>query len=364
MADVLARGAARKLLLNNATFNVATTGSDATGNGTAASPWATIQFAVNQIAQNYDLGSGSFHVILQVGDGTYAGGILCPPYDGIDSGSVWGTDGNTLSVPGIEIRGNLTTPANVVIQVDGNATFNPLFPRGDSLVGGGIMAYGPGAVWGIRGVKFTKINGNVTSCICASAHSQMTFDQIEFAANANGYFLYANQHGLINDYQKWTISGAAATAIWLQICEYNIGANLTITGTPAFTAFIRTRKSSVVFFSPASVTGTCTGPKAICQFGGAITMFGTTVATMPGSTAPQIDYGAGSRITDVTNSLFFGSDQAFTVAQIQQLIWPEGTHLFATDLNSTTPGAAAAGGGANRGSVVYTGGSWKIQSVP
>jgi hypothetical protein len=77
-------------------FFVATTGSDTTGDGSAAHPWATIQHAVNSAASFSSAGT----VTISVADGTYTGGCVIPP----------------SFIAGWNIVGNITTPANCIIN--------------------------------------------------------------------------------------------------------------------------------------------------------------------------------------------------------------------------------------------------------
>lgn len=68
---MLGIGVGRIPLLAPTTFYVATTGSDTTGLGTSASPWATPQFAYNYIVSKYDFANQS--VTVQLANGTYSG---------------------------------------------------------------------------------------------------------------------------------------------------------------------------------------------------------------------------------------------------------------------------------------------------
>ncbi len=93
-------------LAANTTFNVATTGNDTTGDGSSGSPWATLQKAIDFVANSVDL--NGFTVQINVGAGTYAGFTLsCPWVGAVAGGSV---------TPPVTLNGDTTTPANVAIN--------------------------------------------------------------------------------------------------------------------------------------------------------------------------------------------------------------------------------------------------------
>ena len=71
-------------LAANTTFNVATTGNDTTGDGSSGSPWATLQQAIDFVANSVDL--NGFTVQINVGAGTYAGFTALVPWVGAVAG--------------------------------------------------------------------------------------------------------------------------------------------------------------------------------------------------------------------------------------------------------------------------------------
>jgi hypothetical protein len=71
-------------------FQVATTGDDATGDGSLAAPFATIQHALN-VASRYDY-QGLYNVYINIANGTYVENVVLPDFIGLrnnntDSGS-------------------------------------------------------------------------------------------------------------------------------------------------------------------------------------------------------------------------------------------------------------------------------------
>ena len=98
-------------------FYVATTGSDA-ADGSILTPWLTIQHALNHIASNISSGK----IIIHVADGTYTEELVVYSFFG-----AVGAAENILHGPVVvEILGNTTTPANVIVSGSGiaEATFN------------------------------------------------------------------------------------------------------------------------------------------------------------------------------------------------------------------------------------------------
>jgi len=59
------------ILTANTSYFIRTTGSDTTGDGTAAKPWATIQHAMDTVAATVE--GGGFIVIFDIGAGSFAG---------------------------------------------------------------------------------------------------------------------------------------------------------------------------------------------------------------------------------------------------------------------------------------------------
>lgn len=90
-------------LLANTTLNVSTTGNDATGNGSSAAPFASIQGAWNHMCTYFNL--NGFSVTIQVAAGNYTGTAVL-------AGCPTGVSG------GIEILGNAGTPNACVLTAN------------------------------------------------------------------------------------------------------------------------------------------------------------------------------------------------------------------------------------------------------
>lgn len=108
-------GGGRTPLTANATYYVSTTGSDVTGNGSLAKPWATLQFSLNALSETIDI--NGYILTLQIEDGTYvgfdfpafidsAGGIARNPISGTGMVVVLGNTSDVTKVKLTPIAGS------------------------------------------------------------------------------------------------------------------------------------------------------------------------------------------------------------------------------------------------------------------
>lgn len=191
----------RERLLTNRNYYVATTGSNSADGLTLGTPFLTIQKAID-IACALDL--NIYYVVVNVADGTYNEGISTKYYVG--------GMGN-----GIILRGNLTTPANVVINnIGGWACFYHAFAQ----------------PWTIQGFTLTA-SGSNSGGIFAFNSAIVSFDHIVFG-NCGAYHLWANSGGYFVNNGAITISGPASFHLLLQqscMAEFR-GAVYTFTTNP------------------------------------------------------------------------------------------------------------------------------------
>ena len=104
----------RTKLLVPTTFYVTTTGDNVTGDGSAASPWATCGGAYRALQASYDLGGQI--VTVMVADGTYTEGCDA-------SGAIVGQSGST----GLRFIGNLSDPSACIIRPTNGYSFGAAF---------------------------------------------------------------------------------------------------------------------------------------------------------------------------------------------------------------------------------------------
>ena len=95
---------ARTQLTDHLTLNATKSGNDSTGDGSVASPFLTIQHAINVVYENYDTG-GEYWVKIQVGDGTWEENLkIAYPLPGAGPGSY------------LRLSGNVSTPGNCLLK--------------------------------------------------------------------------------------------------------------------------------------------------------------------------------------------------------------------------------------------------------
>jgi hypothetical protein len=244
----------REKLTANRTYYVRTDGNDANTGlvNDAAGAFLTKQKAINVVAA---LDISIYNVTIQVGDGTYTGGLtVSAPW--IGSGTV-------------SLIGNVTTPANCVISVtSGNCVT--------------VDSYGRLRIGGFK-LQTT------TSGICAAATNggnlSITAGPMEYGVCANAH-IYAERNGVLVSNQAYTITGGAVRHIQgLSNAYILMSGAVTLTGTPAFSGeFVRGERMALVE-SVSVYTGAATGTRYAALTGGGINAFAAGINYFPGSAA-------------------------------------------------------------------------------
>ncbi len=249
-------GGVREVLTANRTYYVRTDGSDS-NNGlanTSGGAFLTIQKAVNVAAT---LDANGFSITIQAADGTYTGAVTLK--------SVVGVAGAGQLI----IRGNNTTPANVVISTT----------SADCFAADGVIS-----PWDILDLKMqTTTAGN---CITSQGGSLIRYGNVNFGACA-GTHVNAIQRGSAIAISNYAISGGASvhlSATYASFININ-GMTLTITGTPAFGfAFATAQLSSTLAAAGNTFSGAATGTRHYVSQGSTIFTNGTTINTyFPGN---------------------------------------------------------------------------------
>jgi hypothetical protein len=254
----------REVLTADRTYYVRTDGSDS-NNGlanTAGGAFLTIQKAANVICKTLDC--AGFAITIQVADGTYTGGAI---FNGPTPNS------NQF---GIFLIGNTTTPANCVISTTASDAIS--------------------AQNGVRvrpsGFKLqTTTSGN-----CINANFNATIEMggnMDFGSCADSHFNAGVNSSIFSTF-NYTISGGA-TSHWHGSAEggeiVNGSQTITLTGTPAFSAyFCGTNKGSVVC-GGVTFSGSATGTRFVCHVNGTIDAVGQSKTFLPGSAAGICDNG-------------------------------------------------------------------------
>lgn len=250
-------GVRREVLTGNRTYYVRTDGSDSNDGLTNSSGGAflTIQKAINVTAA---LDISIYNVTIDVGDGTYTSGVnVSGPW--IGSGSVI-------------LRGNTTTPANVVISTtSANAVT--------------VTSYGRLSILGFKvqtttsGIGVAATNGGVVSVA----------GLMEYGACATAQ-LYAERFGIITIASNYTISGGSMNHVRALAFGYvfNVTNTITLSGTPAFTIFANVDRTAQAEFASNTFSGSATGSRYRAFTNGIINTFGGGATYLPGNSAGSI----------------------------------------------------------------------------
>jgi len=226
---------------------------------TSGSAFLTIQAAVNAA---YRLDFNGNNVTIQVNAGTYTSPVVTnAPF--LNGGQLGGS---------LLIKGDLTTPSNVVVSTTNNYAF--LFNNQSNVQVGGfkITTSGSGSAIGI----FTS------SCV-------QLCGKMEFGAVAWWAFDVENNAYCQTSGFAITISGSMLSMIACFGCsefQTNSGSAWTISGSPAWgTCGVDVEQNSYCKLSGSTWTGTATGTRFICKTGGVIDTGGQATTWIPGSVA-------------------------------------------------------------------------------
>jgi hypothetical protein len=238
------------------------------GAGNAFQSW---QHALT-VAQSFNL--NGFNITIKGATGTYAP-FSCPAVNG--AGTIF-------------LIGDNTTPSNVLISATTgeaiNVTASQYVISGMKVTtaGNGVAPHlGIGIRVGSALVSF--YNMDFGSCVFShvSAEGGATIDQLGLNFGVASTFI--------------NISGAAPVHLSCgpNSVIYIGGIALTITGTPAFTAFVNCASNSTVTQTYSSITGTATGPKFQVSLNGVINTNGSGTSYFPGSSFPSFPYPTGGQ---------------------------------------------------------------------
>lgn len=199
--------AAREKLVASRTYYVRTDGNDSNSGlvNNAAGAWLTIQHAVDEVAE---LDINGQTVTIQVGDGTYANGVILKDVVG------YAAPGNLV------IQGNSGTPTNVIISlVSGNA----------------IYGTGISTVWDIKDIKLVAPTG-----ISLGLATTVRFSGVDFGVCSSYHMVIGNNCQLLC-IGNYTISGNSPYHYYIGNGGYFecISRTITITANITVTTFAR-----------------------------------------------------------------------------------------------------------------------------
>jgi len=244
----------------NTNWFVLTNGSDA-NTGTAsnsATAFRTIQKAVNTVAKYWY--TNITPVSIQLGPGIYNENVTLMPFLGY---------------------------AIITIGNETNANIAP--SSGDA-----VSASGPVGGWVLANVKLWATNG---SCITSSQGATVVVGSgVNFAtANSGNYHMLANNNGAITISGNYTISGGAHNHFYAtrgSVINNSVNPTVTLSGTPAFTAFAAADDAGVVAAFNFTFSGSATGKRFDGNLNGVFHTLSSSNATyFPGNTAGSLANG-------------------------------------------------------------------------
>jgi hypothetical protein len=231
-ADAGGGNAGRDVLTADRTYYVRTDGSD--GNtglaNTSGGAFATIQKAVNVALGTLDF--FGWTVTIQVADGTYSAGGRIGPGVGITAASKF------------VIKGNSTTPGNVIVSVTSSDAF--------AAESGGIVT--------VKDMELRTATSG--SCLATLTSGHIEFGNIRFGTCAQRH-MFTQSLGKIFAVANYAIVGGGechmrASGGVIRTSNYGI----TITGTPAFSgAFAWAERAALVDAFSMTISGSATGKR-------------------------------------------------------------------------------------------------------
>ncbi len=256
-------GLSGKLVLaTDTTFYVSTAGSDSTGDGSSAAPWATIQKAADFLAEYVD--AAGFNITIQLAvAGTYNGAVsFSKPIAGVGNGNP------------VVILGSVGSAASYIVQ---------------NTSGTGLAS--SASVVKISGLTIIGTGSTAAACITAST----TGGIIKIGAGVifgatQGTHMLAYYGGFINVEASYTIAGGGVihcSAATGGIILFSQLITVTVSGTPAFSSYFVTAVAAAIDCRSVTFSGSATGTRYFANVGGTINTNGGGANYFPGS-------GAGS----------------------------------------------------------------------
>jgi hypothetical protein len=253
----------RTVLGANTSYYVATTGSDSSGNGSMASPWATIPHAINVIQGTIDF--GGYVVTLNVADGTYTGGIAI-------NGPFVGNSGGLLIV------GDTTTPANCIISTTSlDAVSLRQGAENITLEGFTLQTTTSGHCLNISAGCSLFLGTGISFGACAGSHIFCTGPAL-VQCTGSAYSIVGGAQYHINVSQGATVSAFSQT--------------VTLTGTPAFSSeFAFATDTGNIKYISNTFSGSATGTRYLAQINGTINTNGGGSTYLPGNAGGSVANG-------------------------------------------------------------------------
>jgi hypothetical protein len=177
-----------KIATSDIVFNVATTGNDATGDGSVAAPFATVQHALNEASQ-YDY-QGLYTVYINIANGTYTENVNMPNFKSTASNTPnWYNGG--VNIIGDIVSTGATAPL-VVLNGGGNTcltnTTVSLYITGITFQATGQWSQG---IWSNQDINIGHLGWNVEgTCLLHCGGSLQTAQNEDMVFVNNNLYIW------------------------------------------------------------------------------------------------------------------------------------------------------------------------------
>ena len=247
---------------------VSPSGNDANTGLTIGSPFLTIGKALNVLYNAYDL--NGFQPTIHLADGTYTATVSII---GLPAGA------SMQSMP-VNILGNTTTPANVVIDVTNGSCFafaqTFVFLDGMTLRASGTAA-NQGIGISAASASVVSFGGHMVFGACATT-GMLASSGAQISSSGNNYLI----SGGGNAHETAIYNGVIVTQ----------GSVVTISGTPAFsTGYAVVDMAGSIQCASQTFSGAATGPRYSAQKNGVIDTNGGGASYLPGNSAGSATTG-------------------------------------------------------------------------
>jgi hypothetical protein len=248
----------RRVLTGNLTVYVRTDGNDSNDGltNTAEGAFLTMQAAVDMVCQTLDW--GVHQVLILCGAGTYTATV-----------SLKGYVGYTIPI----LRGDTTTPTNVVISVTGASCVV-------------ITADSCGQWWRVEGFQVT-CTGATSDSVSIYGGSHLVLGNMNYGA-AGRYHIAVDFCASVQIASNYAISGGGASHMLVNRCSsLEMSAKtVTLTGTPAFSiAFMQVLSNAMVSAFGMTYSGGATGTRYGVTHNGTVRTGSAGANYFPGNAA-------------------------------------------------------------------------------
>lgn len=253
----------REYLTADRTYYVASTGSNSNNGLTAGMPFATIQYAVDFVANNIDLGGRT--VIIQLADGTFTESVTLRQLVGYSS----------VASGGVIIQGNQSNISAVTVQGDGSSWW--AFASTSAEKG----------YW----LRYMRLQNSAAAgnSLVVARNSIVRISQINFGSSVAAH-MFVYEGGQVEISGGYLISGGAQRHM-LSNSKGNIifvtTQTVTITGSLTFSiVFARAALSgSIIYRGTVTYSGSANGKRYEATLLGLVDTNGAGTSYLPGSTA-------------------------------------------------------------------------------